>query len=111
MFALLLACAAIDALLIVAQALCLAAALAWMWNCATAGAAEHLVDGAMPGAFGFAGAFIARNALDTLRSGMADRYSRQRAAELQSELVSATYDQGAAGVQRRGSCYRGGNGF
>mgnify|MGYP004563965963 FL=1 len=103
MFALLLACAAIDALLIVAQALCLATALTWMWDCTTAGTAEHLVIGALPGALGFASAFIARNALDTLRSGLADRYSRQQGAELQTELVSATYDQGAAGVQRRGS--------
>lgn len=103
MFVLLLMCAAADALLIVAQALCLAGALSWMWNCAVAQAFASLVPGALPGAFGFAAAFIARNALDAVRSRMADAFSRKRATELQDRLVEATYEQGVTGVQRRGS--------
>ncbi len=103
MFVLLLVCAGADALLIVVQALCLADALTWMWNCAVAQAFASLVPGALPGAFGFAAAFIARNALDAVRSRMADAFSRKRAAELQDQLVEATYEQGVAGVQRRGS--------
>ena len=71
MFVLLLMCAGADALLIVAQALCLAGALSWMWNCTVAQAFVSLVPGALPGAFGFAAAFIARNALDAVRSRMA----------------------------------------
>ena len=103
MFVLLLMCAGADALLIVAQALCLAGALSWMWNCAVAQVFASLVPGALPGAFGFAAAFIARNALDAVRSRMADAFSRKRATELQDQLVEATYEQGVAGVQRRGS--------
>ncbi len=103
MFVLLLVCAGADALLIVAQALCLAGALSWMWNCAVAQAFASLVPGALPGAFGFAAAFIARNALDAVRSRMADAFSRKRATELQDQLVEATYEQGVTGVQRRGS--------
>ena len=103
MFALLLVCAGADALLIVVQALCLAAALTWMWNCAVAQAFASLVSGALPGAFGFAAAFVARNALDTVRSKMADAFSRKCATELQDQLVEATYEQGVAGVRRRGS--------
>ena len=103
MFVLLLMCAGADALLIVAQALCLAGALSGMWNCAVAQAFASLVPGALPGAFGFAAAFIARNALDAVRSRMADAFSRKRATELQNQLVEATYEQGVAGVQRRGS--------
>lgn len=103
MFVLLLMCAGTDALLIVAQALCLAGALSWMWNCTVAQAFASLVPGALPGAFGFAAAFIARNALDAVRSRMADAFSRKRAAELQDQLVDATYEQGVAGVQWRGS--------
>ena len=102
-FVLLLVCAGADALLIVAQALCLAGALSWMWNCAVAQAFASLVPGALPGAFGFAAAFVARNALDAVRSRMADAFSRKRATELQDQLVEATYEQGVAGVQRRGS--------
>ena len=103
MFVLLLMCAAADALLIVVQALCLAAALTWMWDCAVAQAFASLVSGALPGAFGFAAAFVARNALDAVRSRMADAFSRKCATELQDQLVEATYEQGVAGVQRRGS--------
>ena len=103
MFVLLLMCASADALLIVAQALCLAGALSWMWNSTVAQAFASLVPGALPGAFGFAAAFIARNALDAVRSRMADAFSRKRATELQDQLVEATYEQGVAGVQRRGS--------
>ena len=103
MFVLLLMCAGADALLIVAQALCLAGALSWMWNCTVAQAFVSLVPGALPGAFGFAAAFIARNALDAVRSRMADAFSRKRATELQDRLVEATYEQGVTGVQRRGS--------
>ena len=103
MFVLLLMCAGADALLIVAQALCLAGTLSWMWNCAVVQAFASLVPGALPGAFGFAAAFIARNALDAVRSRMADAFSRKRATELQDQLVDATYDQGVTGVQRRGS--------
>ena len=103
MFVLLLVCVAADALLIVAQALCLAAALTWMWDCAVAQAFVSLVPGALPGAFGFAAAFVARNALDAVRGKMADAFSRKRATELQDQLVEATYEQGVAGVQRRGS--------
>lgn len=103
MFVLLLMCAGADALLIVVQALCLAAALSWMWNCAVIQAFASLVPGALPGAFGFAAAFIARNALDAVRSKMADAFSRKRATELQDQLVEATYEQGVTGVQRRGS--------
>ena len=103
MFALLLVCAAADALLIVVQALCLAAALTWMWDCAVAQAFASLVSGALPGAFWFAVAFVARNALDAVRSRMADAFSRKCATELQDQLVEATYEQGVAGVQRRGS--------
>ena len=62
-----------------------------------------LVSGALPGAFGFAAAFVARNALDAVRSKMADAFSRKCATELQDQLVEATYEQGVAGVQRRGS--------
>ena len=103
MFALLLLCSGVDALLIVVQALCLAGSLTWMWDCAVAQAFASLVPGALPGAFGFAAAFIARNALDAVRSRMADAFSRKRATELQDQLVEATYEQGVAGVQRRGS--------
>lgn len=103
MFALLLVCAGADALLIVVQALCLAAALTWMWDCAVAQAFASLVSGALPGAFWFAAAFVARNALDAVRSRMADAFSRKCATELQDQLVEATYEQGVAGVQRRGS--------
>ena len=103
MFVLLLVYAGTDALLIVVQALCLAGSLTWMWDCAVAQAFASLVPGALPGAFGFAAAFIARNALDAVRSRMADAFSRKRATELQDQLVEATYEQGVAGVQRRGS--------
>lgn len=103
MFALLLACAAVDALLVVVQALCLAHALTWLWNCATAGGSEGIITGALPSALGFACAFIARNALDALRSKISDGFSSKRAAELQDHLIDACYEQGVAGVQRRGS--------
>ena len=103
MFALLLVCAGADALLIVVQALCLAAALTWMWDCAVAQAFASLVSGALLGAFGFAAAFVTRNALDAVRSKMADAFSRKRATELQDRLVEATYEQGVTGVQRCGS--------
>ena len=103
MFVLLLVCSGADALLIVVQALCLAGALSWMWNCAVAQVFASLVPGALTGAFGFAAAFIARNALDAVRSRMADAFSRKRATELQDQLVEATYEQGVTGVQRRGS--------
>ena len=103
MFALLLVCAAIDALLIVAQALCLAHALTWLWDCTTAGGSEDTIIGALPSALGFACAFVTRNALDVLRAKMTDAFSRKRAAELQDQLIDASYDQGVAGVQRRGS--------
>ena len=103
MFALLLVCAGADALLIVVQALCLATALTWMWDCAVAQVFANLVSGALPGAFGFAVAFVARNALDAVRSKMTDAFSRKRATELQDQLVEAMYEQGVVGVQRRGS--------
>ncbi len=103
MFALLLVYAAADALLIVVQALCLATALTWMWDCAVAQVFANLVPGALPGAFGFVAAFVARNALDAVRGKRADAFSRKCATELQDQLVEATYEQGVAGVQRRGS--------
>lgn len=103
MFALLFVCAVLDALLIVLQALCLAHALAGMWACAMAQAYQGLVEGALPGAFGFAAAFVARNALDAVRSWMSDRFSCERSTELQIRLVDAIYEQGIEGVQQRGS--------
>lgn len=102
-FALLLACAGVDALLIVAQALCLAAALSWMWSCATASLYDDVVAGALPETLGFMAAFLARGALGALRDAGVDAFSRTCAAKLQDQLVEAVFDQGVEGVQRRGS--------
>ncbi|MDO4503029.1 MAG: thiol reductant ABC exporter subunit CydD [Coriobacteriia bacterium] len=103
MFALLLAFAVLDAALIVIQALCLSGALVHLWEGAVAGRADGLLAGALPGALGFAAAFVLRNAVDALRGRLMDGFSRTRAAELRSDLLTATYEQGSAGVQARGS--------
>lgn len=101
MFALLLAFAVLDALLIVAQAAFLSSAAVGLWEGARAGGAD--VAAALPCVLAFACAFFLRHVADMARSRMMDGFSRSRAAELRSDLLSAVYSQGVAGVQARGS--------
>lgn len=101
MFALLLAFAVLDALLIVAQALLLSTAAVRLWEGAQHAGADVAL--ALPAALGFAGAFFLRRVADVARSRMMDAFSRNRAADLRVSLLQARYSQGVAGVQAKGS--------
>jgi ATP-binding cassette subfamily C protein CydD len=94
--ALMLACAAVDAVAAIAQALTLASALAGLWYGASAAAEFGWLAG-------FFGAYCLRQVLAQVRSRAIGKYAEDRCAEMRAGLLGEVLEAGGASVSAYGT--------
>ncbi len=94
--AILVVSAVLDACAAVGQSACLAWAIVRLWN----GALPPEMFGWVAGFFL---CFLVRKLLDYCRSGLMEKYARERSSALRMALTERIYDEGPSWVSRRGT--------